>query len=83
MKSRYLWLLIEKTPKERDGKAETWGHKWWSRLSHSDVFILHVFAAAKASEAPERESSFLSRLAGGKWDSNLNRLEVEGNTVSH
>lgn len=68
MKSRYLWILVEKISKERDGRDETCLFTiMMSRLSHSNVFILCVFAAAKASEAPESESSFLSRLAGGKW----------------
>lgn len=67
MKSRYLRILIEKISKERDGRDEMCLFTIMSRLSHSNVFILCVFAAAKASEAPESESSFLSRLAGGKW----------------
>lgn len=62
MKSRDPGILTEMISKKGGGEDVI-----MSGPGRSDIFILRVFAAAKAREAPERESSFLSRLAGGKW----------------
>lgn len=50
MKPKYLKILVEKTVKEIEGKSEKCLSAIISRVHRSNMFILCMLAAAKASE---------------------------------